>query len=337
MVFSEDLKNIIHLAEKEDIPLVVKMLQKFSKQNSELRFGSYIFGPVLMRMFYFLEDVDTALEVFKDKGCDGIFDQWMSYQILCDMLYEKQRYQDVLDVYDLIKDRRTEGGMFPKHTIILVFGACFKLNTPESFTYAMDVWKTMMSSGHQPMRRTVTFGAGLALAQRAPHVALEMLHSSKQQNYITVRNMKVLAMLELDRVDDVIPILRSVLEAHSGSLSKQTFCVEVLDKVKAAMEKSDNKELKMDYERIEKYLQNNGHVTDQTIDQLICSEIDTRANPTFAQNKNQQFINASFSGQNRYQNDRRNKRPYQQRAEGGSTRPGLSDMYWESDSYDLEK
>lgn len=325
MVFSEDLKNIIHLAEKEDIPLVCKMLRKFAKQNSELRFGSYVFGTVLMRMFYYLGDVETALEVFKDKACDGIFDQWMSYQILCDMLYEKQRYQDVLDVYDMIKERRMEGGMFPKHTIILVYGACFKLNTPESFKYAMDLWKIMMSAGHQPMRRTVTFGAGLALAQNAPHVALEMLHSSKQQNYITVRNMKVLAMLELDRLDDVIPILRSVLESHSGSLSKQTFCAEILEKVKAAMENCKNQELKMDYERIEKYLKDNGHVTDQTISDLICSEIDTRSIPTQTTNKNQTFINASFSRQNEYRNDRRQKRPYQQH--GGSSRPGLSEMY----------
>lgn len=325
MVFSEDLKNIIHLAEKEDIPLVAKMLRKFSKQNSELRFGSYVFGTVLMRMFYYLEDADTALELFKDKSCDGIFDQWMSYQILCDMLYEKKRYQDVLDVYDFIKDRRTEGGMFPKHTIILVFASCFKLNTPESFKYAMDLWQTMISAGHHPMRRTVTFGAGLALAQNAPHVALELLYTSQQQNYITVRNMKVLAMLELDRIDDVIPVLRSVLESHTGSLSKQTFCVEVLEKVKAAMEKSDNKELKMDYERIEKFLKDNGHISEQTIDEMICSQIDTRSIPQQTGNKNQTFINASFTRQNDYRNDRRNKRPYQQH--GGSTRPGLSEMY----------
>lgn len=329
MVFSEDLKNIIHLAEKDDIPLVVQMLKKFAKQNSELRFGSYVFGTVLMRMFYHLGDVDTALECFKDKTCDGIFDQWMTYQILCDMLYEKQRYQDVLDVYDFIKERRTEGGMFPKHTIILVFGACFKLNTPESFKYAMDLWRLMVEAGHEPMRRTVTFAAGLALAQNAPHIALEILHSSKQQNYITVRNMKVLAMLELGRIDDVIPILRSILESYSGSsLHKQTFCAEVLEKVKAAMETCENKELKIDYERIEKYMKDNGHVTDQTITGLICSEIDTRAiSSQMTSNKNQTFINASFSRgrENEFRNDRRNKRPYQQHS--GSSRPGLSEMY----------
>lgn len=321
MVFSEDLKNMVHLAEKDDIPLVVKMLKKFSTQNSELRFGSYVFGPVLMRMFYFLDDVDTALEAFKDKSCEGMFDQWMSYQILCDMLYERGRYQDVLDVYDLIRNKQLDGGMFPKHTIILVFGACFKLNTSESFKYAMDLWKAMISAGHHPMRRTVTFGAGLALAQNAPHIALEMLHSSNQQNYITVRNMKVLAMLELGRTDDVIPILRSVLESHGGSLSKQKFCDEVLEKVKIAMEKCENKELKLDYERIEKYLRDNGHVTDQTIEELLCGEIDTRSMQTNASNKNQTFINASFSRDNNQQ--RSNHRTRRQQ----SNRPGLFEMY----------
>uniref|UniRef100_A0A336N2D2 CSON011114 protein n=1 Tax=Culicoides sonorensis TaxID=179676 RepID=A0A336N2D2_CULSO len=321
LVFSEDLKNIVHLAEKEDIPLVIKMLKKFATQNSELRFGSYVFGPVIMRMFYYLQDEETALQCFKDKSYDGIFDQWMSYQILCDMLYEKQRYQDILDVYDLIQERQIEGSMFPKHTIILVFGACYKMNTPESFKYATTLWKKMLSAGHSPMRRTVTFGAGLALAQNAPHIALEMLYNTKQQNYITVRNMKVLAMIELGRTDDVIPVLRSVLEAVGGSLTKQTFCAEILERVRAAVDKSDNKELKIDYDRIEKYLKENGHVSDQTINDLICMEIDTKSMPTNNMgNKNQTFINASFSRDNQ---NSRNRRPMS----GRPQRPGLSEMY----------
>ncbi|XP_063700900.1 pentatricopeptide repeat-containing protein 2, mitochondrial-like [Culicoides brevitarsis] len=323
MVFSDDLKNMVHLAEKQDIPLVVKMLQKFVSQNSNLRFGNYVFGPVIMRMFYFFDDPDTALQVFRDPNCEGLFNQWSSYQILCDLLYKKGRYQDVLDVYDIVK-KNTVDASFPKHTIILVLGSCYKLNTPESYKYALELMRDMNSKGHIPMRRSVTFAAGLALAQNEPQVALEMLLGTKQQNYITVRNMKVVAMLDLGRVEDVIPILRSILEAPVGaSMHKQTFCIDVLDRVRKEMEKVNDKELKLDYERIDRYLREHEHVSQKSIDELLCAEIEVQRNPPNEYNRNKTFINASFQRDSR---DRYNKRPYQQHSRQAQ-RPGLNEMY----------
>lgn len=64
MIFTEDLKNMIHLAEPDDITLVTNMMKKFNKQNKELRFGSFVFGPVVMRMFYYFNKPVEALEVF---------------------------------------------------------------------------------------------------------------------------------------------------------------------------------------------------------------------------------------------------------------------------------
>lgn len=316
MVFSEDLKNMIHLAEKEDTPLVMKMLKKFAKQNKELRFGTYVFGPVVMRMFHYIGDEQAALECFKDKELDGFFSQWMSYQILLDMLYEKGKYQEVLDAYEIIKQQQVEGSMFPKHAMVIVFASCYKINTEASFKYVMSLWKEMVDAGHSPMRRTATFAAALALSQNAPHAALEILYASYQQNYITVRNMKILAMLELERTEDVIPILRSALEAQSPNLSKQTFCREVIDRTRQAISKMPDtaKELKMDYERIEKFLIDHGHITDETLDKLLCTEISTSITSTMA-SKNQAVLNASFS-----RNQRGPKR-------SRFTRPGLAELY----------
>jgi len=36
---------------------------RFNQQNKEVRFGSYVFGPVVMRMYYFLNKPDEALKV----------------------------------------------------------------------------------------------------------------------------------------------------------------------------------------------------------------------------------------------------------------------------------
>jgi len=320
MIFTDDLKNIIHLAEKDDISLVVKMVKKFSGQNQELRFGTYIFGPVAMRMFYYLNEAQTALQCFKENSSNGFFDQWTSYQILLDLLYNNGMYQDVLDTYDIIREKQMEGSKFPKYAMIIVFGALYKLNTKESLDYAIKLWKAMANAGHIPMRRSATFAAGLSLAQNAPQIALEILYNTKQQNYMTVRNMKVIALLELNRVEDVIPILRSVLETETLGPAKQTFCKEVIAKTQLAMEKFNNKEMKLDYDRIVKFLFDQGNISDKTIDELLCSEITVTPMVNTNQSKNKAFLNESFSRSGN--NSGRQRNQYQR-----NERPGLTDMY----------
>lgn len=322
MIFTEDLKNMIHLAEQNgsDTELIVRMLRKFAAQNQELRFGSYVFGPVIMRMFYHLNDEETALKCFKDKELTSLFNQWASYQILLDMLYDKKRYNDVLETYQFIQENQIEGGnRFPKHAMVIVFASCYKLNTPESYKYMLELWKEMAEAGFQPMRRITTFAAALALAQNAPHVALEILFGTKSQNYTTVRNLKVLAMLELGRVDDVIPILRSVLESRDTMLTRQTFSREVVNRVKEVINKSDNKELQLDFERIEKFLNDNGHISDGTIDDQLCGKIDTTQAPGPTYNKQNTVLRESFS--------RNGPGPGRDRRDARNRRAGLTDMY----------
>lgn len=41
----------------------VSIVHRFSKQNASLRFGSYVYGPVAMRLFYHYNKPDIAFEV----------------------------------------------------------------------------------------------------------------------------------------------------------------------------------------------------------------------------------------------------------------------------------
>lgn len=72
------------------------------------------------------------------------------------------------------------------------------------------------------MRRAITFAAALALKQNAPHVALEIVGNARQQNYVTVRNVKVIAFTNLGRADDALPILKAVLQVTDPT-NKHTF------------------------------------------------------------------------------------------------------------------
>lgn len=129
---------------------------------------------------------------FKSPELDGIFDQLSTYQILLDLLYENQKYNEVLEAYQLIRDRQIEGIRFPKNVVVLTMAACYKLNTPESFAFVKKMWQDVLDSGHVPMRRAVTFLATLAIHQNEPGMALEVISNTRNQNYTTIRNIKVI-------------------------------------------------------------------------------------------------------------------------------------------------
>lgn len=127
MIFTEDLKTMLHLVEKkaDDLDLLYKMMKKYNLQNN-LRFGSFIFGTVVMRTFYHLDEPDLALKAFKDPELANFFDQIITYQLLMDMLYNHGRYADVRDVYNIVKTKNVYGIANPKNPFILVMGACYK-------------------------------------------------------------------------------------------------------------------------------------------------------------------------------------------------------------------
>lgn len=273
LIFTEDLKNMVHLSQIEDCPLLVQMIKRFCSQSKEVRFGNFIFGPVIMRLFYHLQDARTALELFNDESLGGFFDQLITYQILLDMLYEKEKYQEVLDTYDIIRSRQLQGSRYPKHSIIIVFGACYKLNTPESLAYATKVFHGAVESGHIPLRRASTFMALLALNQNEPQVALEVLGNVKGQNYVSVRAIRALALARMKRYDDVLPIIRSLLDGANPMQQKQTIPIDTVKVLQKEFAGNEDKDLQVDFEKVINFLSNHGHIKEETLDQILCSEI----------------------------------------------------------------
>lgn len=165
---------------------------RYNSQSQELRFGNYVFGPVVMRALYFLQDPQLALQLFKDEKYNGFFDQLTSYQILGDLLYENGLYPQVRDVFDIIKIRQVLGGRYPKHSITLTFAACYRENSEESYKYAMNLWKELNAVGHIPMRKATAFAAALALNHDQPGIALEIATTLTYGNYVTIRQIKVM-------------------------------------------------------------------------------------------------------------------------------------------------
>lgn len=288
-----------------------------------------------MRMFHVLKNDDAALRVFLDQEMSGFFEQMMSYQILLDLLYTKKRYADVRSTYDVIKSRQLEGARYPKHCVVLVLGACYQENTPASFEYSKTLWKELGEAGHIPMRKAATFAAGLALKQNAPHIALEIISNIPQQNYVTIRNIKIQALVDLNRLDDAIPLLRSILEvAPTGPNKQQTIVTDVMDNVVQAVAKSTNADLQSDFLRIDKYLREHEHVSDSTLDELLSKGMENRS--VYDNNYSNNYNNSGGGGGYNNNNNRRSSFYNQNKGGGGgggaggkfrTQRPGLRELY----------
>ncbi|XP_018562396.1 pentatricopeptide repeat-containing protein 2, mitochondrial [Anoplophora glabripennis] len=317
MIFTEDLKNMVHLSQnEEDVELVVKMIKKFNQQNKQLRFGNYVFGPVVMRLFYIFSKADLAYECFKSSEMTGFFDQFISYQILLDLLYENKKYDEVLEAVNLIKNRQIEGSQYPRNIIVLALAACYKINSKESLDYALKLWQELKNVGHFPMRRATTFCAGLALNQGQPGIALEILTSARNQNYTTVRNLKVVALAELGRVEDTLPILKSLLnEDIPDNNTVHTFNSDVLERVRNVIAKLENPELALEFNRIKQLLKKQGHISDMSLDEQLCLEIQQ---PPVMNNRQDKF---SYRRINTAEQERRPNRFYTYHK-----RPGLEDL-----------
>lgn len=273
MIFTEDLKSMLHLAQKkpEDLELLVKMLTKFNTQNKELRFGTFIFGPVVMRTFYYLDEPDIALTAFKDPQFNNFFDQMISYQILLSLLYKHKRYTEMREVYDVIKTKSLNGE-YPRNSSILVLAACYKENTPETLQYALDLRREISEKGFVFMRRASTFLTALAINQKSPHIAIEIVTAMRESRYVDIRCLKVLAYTDLKRFTEIVPIFRTSLEYDRPNAQKETYFGDVIETLEKTMAKENIPE---DFElfKLIALLKKNGHILSDTLEQHICQEI----------------------------------------------------------------
>lgn len=74
----------------------------------------------------------------------------------------------------------------------------------------------------------------------------------------------MVALCDLGRVEDVIPILQSVINYDvADNRVKQSFSVDVIAKVKETVDKRDNAELKLEFNRIYEIFQSQAHISQE--------------------------------------------------------------------------
>ncbi|KAH0946335.1 hypothetical protein HN011_003157 [Eciton burchellii] len=296
MIFTEDLKSMLHLAQKkpEDIELLVKMLTKYNNQDQEMRFGTFVFGPVVMRTFYYLDEPDIALTAFKDPQFESFFKQLISYQILLSLLYKHGKYTEMREAYDIIRNKFADGKIgHPKNSLLLVMAGCYQENTPEAFKYALDMYKEMLQKDFKWTRKTLTFLAALAIKQNVPHIAVEIISTIRMSRYIDVRCLTIMAYADLKKFDEIVSILRMSLDDQTV---KDIYFYDVIEKLEQTMMNENVPENFEGYKLIAS-LKSNNRIISKPLESHLCATIDVDPS-TMRQRLNQNY---NFSQQQRQQ------------------------------------
>ena len=71
--------------------------------------------------------------------------------------------------------------------------------------------------GSQVTRKAVCLFAALAINQNQPNVALEVLSMALQSNYITVRNLRLIALAQTGRFQDVFNGIMMIINSDFPS------------------------------------------------------------------------------------------------------------------------
>ncbi|KAK4310478.1 hypothetical protein Pmani_017964 [Petrolisthes manimaculis] len=319
IVFMEDLKNMIYLTETEsDTELLLDMAKKYHQQHRGVRFGSFTYGPEMMRLFHWLNQPDAAKKALEMKELEGFFDQMVSYQVAMNLLYVNGQYNEALEVFEQVQSRRIGGVRYPKNCFTLALACYYKLDTSESLDSALQLLESAQEYGLFVNRRLLCLVAGLCVNQGRPNSALDILARSSTTTHIAVTSLKVMALSQLDRTEEFVGILRSFtqMDLPSRITNTQRILHQAIVSAEEAMARSEKKELIAEFQRILKSLQEHDQISQETIDAVITRPIEQYEDRRPGQ-KEKARLAASFSGFQR-QSSRLHHQPLPRR--------GLMDM-----------
>ncbi|XP_011304221.1 pentatricopeptide repeat-containing protein 2, mitochondrial-like [Fopius arisanus] len=284
LIFTEDLKALIHVVDKQpgDVELLIAAMHRFNDQDKDIRFGSFKFGPVVMRAFHYLNEPLSALETFRDPKFESFYDQQTTFAILADLLHENGMYKEVREVYDLIRTRFPNGSKNPKLVVSVLALSCYKENTKESLDFGVKICKEMVDRGALPLRKVVSTLAALALRQNAPHIALEILTLCKKSEYISTKTVRIMALCDLDRIDDVAHDFQLTLKRAIPQRSQ--YFSDIVPKIEAAIERGN---ISPNAEICELFaiIKAREYIQDKTLEEHISEPLDPQkaGNPRYRQ------------------------------------------------------
>lgn len=78
--------------------------------------------------------------------------------------------------------------------------------------YGLNICKDLDHRGSIPLRKVIAALGALALNLKSPEVALELVALSRTVDYISIRCIRIMALADLGRIDDIVIVLKSCIQ-----------------------------------------------------------------------------------------------------------------------------
>lgn len=238
-IFTEDLKTFLYLAQTdEDIDTIIKAVKKHQSQAS-LSIFSFNFDVPLMRLLYSLNKTDKALELFLQE--DFFKKSYKVTTMLMNKLLEEKRVDDTIKVgtqfiANAKANKKFEVGL---DNMKLLAEALLEKNDAAALEFGKSILKEQTEGKASIPDKAIILLALLALEQKQPDVAFEMLNLMNTSGQEIRNNLKIICLIDLNRTDEALKIAEEMSKQGPSKESyKRAFFGSTLNKLLKAVDDS---------------------------------------------------------------------------------------------------
>ncbi|XP_020777498.2 pentatricopeptide repeat-containing protein 2, mitochondrial [Boleophthalmus pectinirostris] len=265
LILRDELKLLLHLCQSPDDMVVARdAIYRYHAENLNFAHGEFRFGPLFMRLCYELGLEEMAAATIKDKRLEGFFNDSTSFNIAIDMLFTKGAYESALDI---LRTMQIYNIPFNKDTLILAFGTCYKLNTPESYKICTTLIEESQSKGHLIPRQAYCFAIALALEQNYTDTAQSLYSQIMNAEGRLCKNLKILILAKSGELEELTSVFYAALHKTPAFIKKPEFTQDVVDVVRLYCEGGS---YMREMNQIVFQLEQAGQVIQQSLDDLLC-------------------------------------------------------------------
>lgn len=260
-LFLQDLATLISLAETDEhLDLIDRLLETFQDHPDVNENQLRSFTPTVCQLYYHLGKSERALKnVLEAHKFGSCFQRAYVYKIVMTMLYNDHRYEEVLKLYEVSKERLPIDNRSLK---TLALAAYARINTPEAFEEARKLAE--LSNDQAITLRQKVFLSYLALNNNHSVYAINQVYGRKY--YLAPFSIMIMAMIRLKRYDEVRTAL-SAVEAPT----KRILCSDVYQEIERCLDSVDDAPMKEDLQDLLRDITDKGYVSEETLEAAVFS------------------------------------------------------------------
>lgn len=275
-LFLQDLVTLINLAETDEhLDMIDRLLQTFQDHPDVNVNQLRNFTPTVCQLYYHLGKSDRALNnVLDTQRFGSCFQRAYVYKIVMTMLYNDHRYEEVIRLYEVSKERLPIDN---RSLSTLALAAYARINTPEAFEEARRLAE--LSNDRISLRQKV-FLSYLALNNNHSVYAINQIFGRKY--YLAPFSIMIMSMIRLKRYDEVRTALAAV-EAPT----KEVLCRDVYQEIERCLDSIDEAPVKEDLQDLLRDITDRGYVSEITLESAVFSIKSTPSKERFSRKRDE--------------------------------------------------